>query len=201
LLLALTTAAFIAALGAGLIGLAVMETSLTVGVSEGHELAYGAEAGLERGIAALRGVPWNLALTGATAPAFQGAGPPGRPTGIPLNLAAETGRLQAESDALWGPGRVVWRLYGNGPVSAISGLPDPGRGVYVVLWIADDPVEGDADPGTDANATVMLRSTAFGSGRTERTVTATVAHDNPAAGGGQIPSQGGMRVITWREKR
>lgn len=201
LLLALTAAAFIAALGAGLIALASAETTLTASVSEGHELGYAAESGLERGMAALRLTPWNLALSGAAGPAFQGAGPAARPTGAAVNLPAETARVQAEADALWGAGRVVWRLYGNGPVSAISGQPDPGRDVYVVLWIADDPIEGDADPATDTNATVLLRSTAFGTGRTERTATATIAHDNPAVGGGQIPSQGGMRVITWREKR
>ena len=92
LLLALTAAAFIAALGAGLIALASAETTLTASVSEGHELGYGAESGLERGMAALRLTPWNLALSGAAGPAFQGAGPAARPTGAAVNLPAETAR-------------------------------------------------------------------------------------------------------------
>ena len=201
LLIALAAAALMAALGVGLIGLSNAETVLTARVAEGHELVYAAEAGLERAVAALRLTPWNGALNGTAPAAFQGGGAAARPSGQPVDLPAATARLQAEAASLWGAGTVVWRLYGNAPVSAISGLPDPGRDVYVAVWIADDPVEGDADPATDTNATVLLRSMAFGTGRTERTVTATVAHDNPGAGGSQIPSQGGMRVISWREKR
>jgi hypothetical protein len=71
----------------------------------------------------------------------------------------------------------------------------------VAVWIADDPLEGDGNPSADADGAVMLQARAFGSGQTERGIAATVAHDNPAAGGAYVPGPAGIRIVTWREKR
>jgi hypothetical protein len=201
ILIAIGASSLLAALGFGLLTITNTETTAAAEMSEGQELSYAADAGLERAIADLKLVPWSQALSGGALSSFRDVGTPVRPTGEPINLAARTQLIQVEAASLWAAAAPVWRLYGYGPMSLLAPGASASREVYVAVWIADDPYETDANPAADSNATVLLRATALGKGRAERTLSATVAHVGPGAMSGQAPSQGGIRVISWREKR
>ena len=96
------------------------------------------------------------------------------------------------------PTAPAWRLFAHGPVSDLI----PGRvadsPLYLAAWIADDPSDGDRDPGADANGRLLIRATAFGSGGARRSVEATVARVGPPGSAGR-PSA--VRMVAWRELR
>jgi len=72
-----------------------------------------------------------------------------------------------------------------------------GVGMYMVVWVADDPSETDMDPFTDGGGPenpgrgrLSITAHAYGPAGTRRIIEATVARD-----------EGGMRVLSWREAR
>jgi hypothetical protein len=73
--------------------------------------------------------------------------------------------------------------------------------MYLAVWIADDPMEQDRLPASDAAAgqpgegIVLVRSAAFGPRRSRRAVEATVRRAGDALEGGL----GGLRIVSWRE--
>jgi hypothetical protein len=173
------------------------ETLISANYRTAHETFYAAEAGLARAVSDLqRAADWSLALGGAVTSGLQFAGAPVAPDGRALDPSALTRRLQAESDAEAGadPDRPVWTLFGHGPLSRL--LPDEGavRG-YLILWIADDPADGDGVPTFDANGRILVRCEAFGERGARRTVEAELVR--ATFPDGSIRS----RVLSWRPLR
>lgn len=61
---------------------------------------------------------------------------------------------------------------------------------FVIAWVADDPYDGDGDPGGDANGRAMVRVAAIGHRGARVTVEALLWRD-PAGAGDVI-------LIGWR---
>ena len=107
----------------------------------------------------------------------------------------------------WGRNNPRWQLYASGPLSDL--LPDAVIAVraYVVVWVADDPAENDAQPLRDGGrpavvdaanpdnpgrGAIWLRAHAYGTSGARRVVDAIVERDP------RLPP-GRVRVRVWRE--
>jgi hypothetical protein len=196
------------AVGLGLTMLTMVETWLGAGLRTSQALSYAADAGVNRVQVDLsQSADWTTTLVAAAsggASAFNdGATTPSLADRSTIDLVAETRRVQTASDSDYGdatanPDSPAWRLFAHGPVSDLI----PGRAsdspFYLAAWIADDPSDGDRDPGADANGRLMIRATAFGSGGARRSVEATVARVGPPGFTGR-PSA--VSMVVWRELR
>jgi hypothetical protein len=201
MLVAILIATLLAVIVAGLVALTTSETALAASYRHVHEVTYGAEAGVELALHDLATVlDWSAVL--ATPPAnrtsafVDTASTPTLPDGRTIDLASLTRRRELESDArdgadLFAADRPQWRLYAH--LSLGDVFPPPRRfiPVYVVVWVADDGVDGDGDPTVDANRIVLIRSEAFGSGGARRAVEVSVRR----------AVDGVLHVLTWREVR
>ncbi len=106
-------------------------------------------------------------------------------------------QLRAYGGRSWGPDTPQWQLYGWGP--AAWWLP-PGRletPVYVAIWVADDPDDGDANPAVDANGLLLLHARAIGGRGGRRMVEVLV--QRPASAG--LPPPRGLHILSWQETR
>jgi hypothetical protein len=93
----------------------------------------------------------------------------------------------------WGADTPIWQIFAWG--RAADWLP-AGRidsAVYVVVWIADDPEDGDGNPAVDANGMVLVHGQAIGPRGGRQVIDAAVARDAAAA----AP----VRITSWREGR
>jgi hypothetical protein len=107
----------------------------------------------------------------------------------------------------WGRNNPRWTVFASGPLADL--LPDASLTVraYLVVWVADDPSENDAQPLHDGGApsvidaanrvnpgggTLWLRAQAYGPSGARRTVEVIVERDPrwPAAQ---------LRMRVWRE--
>jgi hypothetical protein len=147
-------------------------------------------------------------------------GPPGPRTtadGLSFDLLALTNLLSCAQSAPcadaqviqttverpWGANNPRWRLFLHQPLE-MPVLPRAALPVYVVVWIADDARETDADPAVDGAGTalegryiVRARAEAFGPRGGRRALEAELARlcQNTAAGEECVP---GSRVQSWR---
>jgi hypothetical protein len=205
LLMALMVTLFVSAVGGALVLLAATETRIAGGEEWRHEARGVAEVLLERVFQDLSLAPdWTAVLSGGAGASFQD--PAGRPRAVswdPLDLAALTLNVQREADdfSRWGPDGPRWRLYAFGPADRLFAAAGPASGgaasggpgadrasaFYVIAWVADDPGEGDDDPGADRNETVQVRAEAFGPMRTRCAVLATVRRKS-----------GMLQLVSWR---
>jgi hypothetical protein len=99
----------------------------------------------------------------------------------------------------WGANNPAWQLYAYGLLADVS----PGGGVestnYIVVWVADDPLETDGQPLIDGDTSVgpnpgagllQVLVHAYGPGGTRRVIEATVRRGDSR-----------NRVLSWRELR
>jgi hypothetical protein len=198
LLCALIVTALLSTLGAALVFLVTVESSISANHRDALDALYTADAGVERAIGDLRTLedwrPVPGSAAGAAVPDFRdGAVAPRLPDGTILNLARLTAARQADSDALYGTGanRPIWRLFAHAPVSRLLPAGVISSPAYVVLWIADDAADGDGDPLRDSNDTLVVRSEAFGLHGVRRRVEATLARE--------AVQRTEVRLICWRE--
>jgi hypothetical protein len=194
-------------LGAAIVFLVSTESLISAHQRTAQQSLYGADAGIERAIAGLRGLPDWRSVPGA-------GGEPALPDfldttlfprlgdGTILDLRQLTAGRQAESDAFHGlsGNRPIWGLLAHAPLDRLPGSRRPAP--YVVVWIADDVDETDGDPLHDSNDVLMLRAEAFGMGGARRRVEATVARESqnvslPSGGGPPLTSTE-VRMISWR---
>ena len=197
-LVAILIATLLAAMGAGLVALTTSETALGASYRHVHEVSYGAEAGIELALHDLATVPdWSAVL--ATPPANRtsvltdASSTPTLPDGRTIDLASLTRLRQRDSDArdgadLFGPDSPQWRLFAHVSLAAVFPAPRPFVPVYLVVWVADDGLDGDGDPTVDANRILLIRSEAFGSGAAHRGVDVSVRRS----------AEGILHVLTWR---
>jgi hypothetical protein len=80
-------------------------------------------------------------------------------------------------------------------VRALLASPEAAGGLslplYLVVWVADDELDGDGDPALDSNGRILVHATAFGAGGARRSVEARVARTD----------DGELRLLAWRDVR
>jgi hypothetical protein len=221
LVLVVLVTSFLSALGLGLLLIVFMDRLATGNLRGSVAMLHAADAALElaaRDLLLLE--DWDLALTGQA----QGSwvdGPAGGARAIPggggLDLTAVTNQLNCgrstacsagQMDAStrerpWGANNARWQLFTYGPNS----LPQLARpaACYLVVWVADDGREEDADPlrdGTDEAApghgVVRIRAEAYGPMGARRAIEAELARQCVPDGESCRP---GIRVQSWQEVR
>jgi hypothetical protein len=200
LLLALAGTALITAVAASLIVIVLSETRIAGSFRAAQEVLYAADAGLERALHDLAAAPdWTPLLESPpslTASFDDGAMVASAPDGRVLSMAALGAERQAVSDASSGPGvfgadSPSWRLFGHGYLADIlpPGLvAQPG---YVLVWVADDGLDGDGDPSRGRNGRILVYVDAYGVGGARRGIEAAVARAGAA----------GVRLLAWKETR
>jgi Tfp pilus assembly protein PilX len=209
LIVSLMAMLLLTALGMSLMLTTTTETMITGNYRDGVEAMYAADAGIERTMQDLLTVPdWNTVLAsadGVTAGVTSSFMAPG------LSVALDDGRVldlvKATNSANcpqvspptttpcsisqmnlstmerpWGNNNPRWRLYAHGPVSEFVPTGTINSSFYIVVWVADDPSESDADPTRDgADATnlgsgvLQLRAEAYGPSGARRIIEATLA--------------------------
>jgi hypothetical protein len=197
LIMAILIAMLLTALGTVLLALTTTETALSASHRYAQETRYGAEAALELAIADLATTPgWSSVLAAPpanrTSRFADAAITPRAPDGRTLDLAALTIARQRESDARDGPDRFganspQWRLYLHAALSDVTPPTSPVVPLYLVVWVADDGLDGDGDATVDANETLLLHAVAYGSSASRRAVESTI-----------VRRAGMVQVATWR---
>ena len=164
-IIAMMTMLLMSALGMALVMTAATETTIAGNFRNSSEALYAADAALERAIGDVLTVSdWNRLLDGSTLSSFVDGGPGGTRTlaeGSTIDLAqaihlANCQRITGCSDAdmnettserPWGANNPRWRLYAYASLNDM--LPDTSAidsPYYVVVMVADDPSENDANP-------------------------------------------------------
>ena len=108
--------------------------------------------------------------------AFEPRGPDGRP----LDLADLTVERQRESDerdgtGVFGADAPQWRLFAHAPMRDLLPSRRLDLPIYLVVWVADDGVDGDGDAARDVNETILVHAQAFGIAGARRSVEAAVS--------------------------
>ena len=201
LLIVLLAMLLLSALGLALVMASAADVLASGNVRASRETFYAADAAVERVLPDLQHAPdWDLVLSGALTSGFTD-GPPSGPrlTGGRTIVLDELANLancgrrepcdQAALEAVteerpWGAGNPIWRLFAWGPFSQLTGSDAPG---YLVVMVADDPLDGDGNPlrddrGTSPGAGVLLvRAHAFGEGGAGRAIEAVVSRSGRLA--------------------
>ena len=212
LLAALIVMAIVGAMGLGLALTTSLEPLAAANYEASRSARLAAEAGVAIAVHELGGLAdWNLVLAGQTVSAVLEQGdidldlPDGTRAGLEeLTARATCGRPGACSDSErtafsaarpWGPNNPRWTVFGHGRLDRLvpqgAGLPP----LVVVVWIADDPADVDANPLADSGVgpggewrpggcVLAVRAEAFGPRFAHRAVVATVARPAPGCGPG-----------------
>ena len=203
----------LSALGIALALTTASERQVSTAHGTGLEVFYAADAGFERAIHDLSLAPdWNVVLGGGLSTFIDASSAPVLPDGSVLNLTQATdvancGRspcsladLQAATSTRpWGPNNPIWRVYASGRLADVSSSGSIDSNVYVVVWVADDPLETDGQPMIDGDTTngpnpgaglLQVLVHAYGPLGTRRVIEATLRRDDWRT-----------RVLSWREVR
>jgi hypothetical protein len=202
-------------------------TTVEVGVAAHHRDAvqtlHAAEAALELSIGELAAAAdWDAVLTGQVVSWFHdGAGATALPDGSMLDVSEETNRLRcgepvACGDAAmdmstaarpWGRNNPRWTVFASGRLARVLRDAAPASRAFVVVWVADDPSENDAQPRRDGGdpavedeanpsnpgrGALWLRAHGYGPSGARRAVEAVVERDPRLA-------PGRLRRRVWRE--
>lgn len=204
--LAMIITMLLAAVGSAAILASHTETLIAANFRQGREALYVAEGAVARAMKDLADLAvWNAALSGAATSTLLDGPATGRKT-LPgggtvvlcCGAASLTGEVQlrGHGGGDWGPDTPQWRIYGWSPASAWGSDSQVRSPFYTVVWVSDDAADGDGDPGTDDNGTVVLHGVAIGPSGARRVVQAVVQR---AVTGEGRPA--GVRVRSWRESR
>jgi hypothetical protein len=100
----------------------------------------------------------------------------------------------------WGPNTPRYRLFGYGPDDGAGG-PGTGRS-YVLVMVADDPMENDNDPtrdgsgdGNPGRGRLLVRAEAFGPGGAHKVIEATILR--PGTGANDVGYKGQQGTGEW----
>lgn len=207
LLIAVVLVLLVAAIGAAVSVVSRTETLIAGSFRHSRELLYAAEGAVALAIRDLDGIAdWNTVLSGATVSSFtDGASTAAKtlPGGTTVVLCCGGGTLTADvqnrahAGRNWGADTPQWRVIAWG---SIAGWLPAGRidsSVYVMVWAADDPADGDGNPAVDANGFMELHAHALGVNGGRRVVQVLIQRP-PAAG---FPPPPGIRIVSWRDVR
>lgn len=195
LIVALMLMGLLAGIGSTLILIADLETAISTTHRTAHAVRSVAEAALDCGIADLAArSDWRdlAAAPGVAAACVDAGDAPRAPDGQPLDLPGTTREVQAETDSRYGtppgaPESPRWFLAIAGR-ERFTGAEPGSPAAFVVIWVADDPEDGDGDPAADANGAVMIRAHAYGIRGARTALEALVVRSGAGA----------VRVVAWR---
>ena len=204
----------LSALGMALALTTSIERQVSAAYGSSTEVFYAADAAFEMAVQELsRVLDWNVVLTGATSTFVDGApGPRVLPDGSLLDLqqatdVANCGRSPcsvADAQSVtaarpWGANNPFWHLYAHAPLMNLGPPGTIDSNAYVVVWVADDPLETDGQPLVDGDTAsgpnpgagvLQVLVEAYGARGTRRTLEATLKRDAART-----------RVLSWRELR
>jgi hypothetical protein len=227
LILVLMTTSLMTALAVALILTTMAERRIAGHFGRGTEAFYAADAALERAMQDLLTVPdWNAVLTGTVTSTFVDGAPGGVRAldwgGPPFDLTTATNVIRcgkavctttdliaATEDRPYGANNPIWQPFAYGPLYRLLTAERIDSTMYVVVWVADDPSENDADPLTDGGLPVgcdaisdpacaernggrnvlLVTARAYGPDGTQRTLEATIGRTDS------------VRILAWREVR
>lgn len=221
LIAVMSAASLLLALGLSLALTTTIEVGIAANQRDAVQTLHAADAGLERAMADLALADWDAVLAGAvTSPFHDGAGVVTLPDGSRLDVQQETDRLRcgaaacgdADMDRVtaarpWGRNNPRWTVFASGPLAEL--VPDAAIAArsYLVIWVADDPAENDAQPLRDGGPPALvdaanpanpgrgalwLHARAYGPSGARRAIEAVVERDP------RWPSAQ-LRVRVWRE--
>ncbi len=195
LFIALMATMLLSALGLGLVLTTTTEVLIVGNFRNAQEGLYAADAALERVIPELGAVSdWNPILRGEVSSAFvDGASSGARllSDGSTLDLIEATNRVNcgkattcsipemsvSTDDRPWGANNPHWKLFAHSRVDTLLSNGMVQSPIYVVVWVADDPAENDADPATDGSTQgnpgrgmVAVRAAAYGPKGTHKVI-------------------------------
>ena len=196
LIIALLATMLLTALGMTLVLMSNTETMISSNYRNSQEALYAADAGTERVVQDLLLIPrWNdILAAGATSKDCGGgltvnesatpsgfmdtsttASIPG--SNLTVDLMKATCNLQAGTNgtAIWGADNPSWRLFAWGRMKDLLPNNQIDSQMYLAVWVADDPADGDGDPLSDTNGVLTVHAEAFGPSGTRKTVEVTVA--------------------------
>lgn len=198
LVTALLVAVLLSGIGAVVISITVTETLISAANRHAVEASYAADAAFERALTDLAALPdWSLVVLPPPAHVqstfADGQARPLAPDGRRLDVGALTRARQAESDARYGPAvfggdAPQWRLFAQSPLGALLPAGAPAQPAYVLVWVADDGLDGDGDQALDSNSRLLVFAEAYGSGGARRSVEAAVGRT----------AAGTLNVLSWR---
>jgi hypothetical protein len=207
LVIAMMAVMLLTALGAAVIMVTNTETAISANYKNGQEALYAADAGVERVMQDLLMVPrWNDILDGTAHSAFADGSMSANktlPGGGIIRLDTATTQLQADSDigGAWGANNPQWRLFAWGPMQDMVPGNIIDSPMYLAVWVADDPAEGDGNPAADTNGTLTLHAEAFGPSGTRKVIEVTVARTSSTEiERGQI-AQRGQEELNQRARK
>ena len=203
----------LSALGMALALTTSSERRVSASYGTGLEVFYAADAGFERAIHDLSLAPdWNAVLGGGLSTFVDTSSARVLPDGSVLSLTQATdivncGRSPCSLADLqtvtatrpWGANNPIWRVYASGRLADVSSSGSIDSNVYVVVWVADDPLETDGQPMIDGDTTngpnpgaglLQVLVHAYGPLGTRRVIEATLRRDDLRT-----------RVLSWREVR
>ncbi len=192
LVLSLLVIVCLSGLGLGLVAATSAERQIAGNARGSAATMIAADAAIEGVLTEIAAVPdWSTLLAGATSQFHDVTHRPLSPARVVLDLDQVTTDIQADASSTYvlGANTPAWRLFAWGTLAQMAGLAAGDSGVYVAVWVADDPADADGSATTDANATIMLHSEAFGFGATRRSTEVVIA---------RAPI--GVRVLSWRSK-
>ena len=215
LVVVLLSMMLLAALGIALSLTIDTETRIAATYQWSAETLYAADAAIERAIQELTGLPdWTPVLAGAEASSMIDGSPGARllSDGSRLDLNEQTDLLNCghvscsaadladvTADRPWGSNNPEWQLYGHAPLASLSPSSGVESRMYVMVWVADDPLETDGQPRIDGDEThgpnpgaglMQLRAQSYGPSGARRTIEVTLR---------RVDSR--VDVIAWREIR
>jgi hypothetical protein len=175
---------------------------------QGREALYTAEGALARAVRDLAGLPeWSAVLSGSVTSSFtDGVATAARtlPGGDTITLCCgppsltEEVQTRAVGGRRWGDDTPLWQIFAWGPVSRWMTAVRVDSPFYVVVWVADDPDDGDGNPTVDSNGILGLYAQSLGPRGARRAVDALIRRP-PGADGEPPPPR--VRILSWREGR
>lgn len=196
LLAVLMLAPVIAILGGAIAWLSAGEAVFSARHRESVEARFAVGAALERAVADLRDLPdWSPVLGELVESGFIEHEEPRLADGTQIDLTSLDARLQQRSDAAsrWGADSPTWVRFAWGRLDALvtpeSGPPLP---LYLVVWVADDGLDGDGDPLVDSNGVIQLRAEVLGPLGRRRSASVMLARI--------APGLAGVRRVSWSDE-
>ena len=203
LLLVMVLVLVLGAVGAAVSIASRTETLIAANFRQERETLYAAEGAVARAIQDLASHPdWSLVLSGTVSgTSTDGAaiGPRRLPGGDVVTLCCTASSLTAGvqdrglGGRSWGADTPQWQIFAWGPVADWLPARRIDSALYVVVWVADDPEDGDGNPAVDSNSIVLLHGQALGPLSGRRAIDALLRRE--------APHPAPVRIISWREGR
>ena len=204
LIVVLMVGAVIAAIGT----VSRAETMLARSFQQARQATYEAEGAIALAIRDLSALPdWSAVLSGAATSSYtEGAAIGTRQLagGEIVTLCCDASSLtalvqqRAHGGRTWAGDTPEWHIFLWGPATSWLAAGRIRSADYVVVWVADDPEDGDANPAADKNGIVELYAQTLGPAGLRRNVQVLVRRQT--IGDDDVPGPG-VRVLSWREVR